>query len=102
MRARTVRPNAHKPRAAARKIFLSRDTARVAVEVSIASCASSQTPRFASRGPSADLLRLVAQLPAQDLAEIGLRQLGPELHQPRDLVGREPRLAVGDQGRFSE
>src|SRR5262249_18430430 len=50
----------------------------------------------ASRGPSVDLLRVLAQLPAQDLADIGLRQFGPELHQPRDLVGRESRPAVGD------
>jgi hypothetical protein len=52
---------------------------------------------LASRGPSIDLLRLVAQLPTQDFANIGFRQLGPELHQPWDLVGREPRPAVGDQ-----
>jgi len=57
---------------------------------------------LASRSPSVDLLRLVAQLPAQDLADIGPRQLGSELHQLRDLVGRKPRLAVGDQARFGE
>src|SRR5215472_13118600 len=65
-------------------------------------CASSQDAALAPRSLSVDLLRLLAQLPAQDLADIGLRQFGPELHQPRDLVGREPRPAVGDQVRFGE
>src|SRR6185437_17059580 len=57
---------------------------------------------LASRGLRADLLRALAQLPAQNLADIGLRQFGPELHQPRDFVRREPRPAVGDQVRFGE
>src|SRR5262245_15674601 len=48
---------------------------------------------LASRGPSVDLQRLLAQLPAQDLADIVLRQFIPELHQPRNLVGREARPA---------
>src|SRR5262245_12134214 len=63
---------------------------------------SRSAPALASRGPCVDLLRLLAQLPAQDLADIGLRQFGPELHQTRDLVGREPRPAVGDQVRSGE
>src|SRR5215475_4535254 len=46
--------------------------------------------------------RFVAQLPAQDLANVSLRQFGPELHQLRYLIGRELRLAVGDQVGFGE
>src|SRR5688572_6159192 len=42
------------------------------------------------------LRELVAERAAQDLADIGLRQLGPEVDVLRDLVGRQLALAEGD------
>src|SRR5947209_1242009 len=42
-------------------------------------------------------LLLVAQFAAQNLADIGLRQLGPKLDQFRHLVARELGLAIFDQ-----
>src|SRR5213076_2326698 len=69
----------------------SRQNARMSAGVTEASTMDEGPVRPLRRG-----LLLVAQFAAQDLADIGLGQIGPELDLLGDLVGGELRAAILD------
>src|SRR5689334_14582538 len=69
----------------------SRQNARIAAGVTEASTIGRKPYALLRRG-----LLFVAQFAAQDLADIGLGQIGPELDLLGDLVGGELRAAILD------